>query len=85
MTITQSNSPEKEANRLTSIWQKFGPNLYPLDIDGLIDGAITKSDFRGEIEVKRGIFDSFEGCLVRTNGLEKWTILLNEATENKRR
>lgn len=85
MTINQNNSPEKEANRLTGFWQKFGPNIYPLDIDSLIDGAITKSDFRGEIKVERRLFDSFEGCLVRTHGLEKWTILINEATENKRR
>ncbi len=85
MTTKQNSAPEKEANRLTTLWQKHGPNTYPLDIDALIEGAIRTSDFRGELLVQRGSFDSFEGCLLRHKKTQSWTIMLNDAVENKRR
>ena len=75
----------KEAIRLTKFWQDHGPNTYPLDIQQLIDGALDSSGFCGELKTKTKDFDSFEGCLVRTKKTEKWTILLNGQTENKRR
>jgi len=77
--------PAKEANRLTTLWQEHGPNTYPLDLGQLIDGALRTSDFRGTLETKKGNFDSFEGCLLRVQGDDNWTILLNESVENKRR
>lgn len=85
MTISLSSIPEKEANRLTILWQQHGPNTYPIDLDELIDGAITKSDFRDSLSVNRSNFDSIEGCLVRKRGTQSWSILLNEAIGNKRR
>lgn len=80
-----SKPPIKEANRLTRLWQDHGPNTYPLDISTLIDGALQNSDFNGELKTKTNNYDSFEGCLVKTNGANKWTILLNSKIENKRR
>jgi len=80
-----SPQPTKEAIRLTNLWQKHGPNTYPLDIDALIKGAIRDSDFNGRLVTKRDRFDSFEGCLVRSKNTEDWTILLNDRVENKRR
>ena len=77
--------PTKEAIRLTKLWQKHGSNTYPIDIHALIDGALHNSDFQGEIVTKKGHFDSFEGCLLKTKNTGKWTILLNESTKNKRR
>ena len=75
----------KEANRLTRLWQDYGPNTYPLDISRLIDGALQNSDFSGELNTRVGRHDSFEGCLLKTENTEKWTILLNSQIENKRR
>lgn len=75
----------KEANRLTRLWQDHGPNTYPLDISKLIDGALHNSDFSGELKTEIGSHDSFEGCLVKTNNTDRWTILLNSKIENKRR
>lgn len=85
MTKSLSSNPEKEASRLTILWQQHGPNTYPLDLDALIDGAIRQSDFRDTLSIHRRHFDSLEGCLVRTRGTQTWSLLLNEATENKRR
>jgi IrrE N-terminal-like domain len=85
LTINQNSHPEKEANRLTGFWQKHGPNTYPLDLDALIDGVVLSAKSGSTLEVKRERFDSFEGCLVRTTGTNKWSILLNDRTENKRR
>ena len=75
----------KEANRLTRLWQDHGPNTYPLDISQLIDGALQNSDFSGELKTRIGRHDAFEGCLVKTENTEKWTILLNSQIENNRR
>jgi hypothetical protein len=75
----------KEANRLTRLWQDHGPNTYPLDISKLIDGALQSSNFSGELKTRVDRHDSFEGCLVKTENTEKWTILLNSQIENKRR
>ena len=85
MTIRTKALPTKEAIRLTNLWQKYGPNTYPLDIAELIDGAFRDSGFDGQLTTKRGRFDSFEGCLVRTKDSQHWTILLNDRVENKRR
>jgi len=80
-----TNKAIKEAIRLTKLWQQYGPNTYPLDLDGLVDGALLTSDFPDKLVVDRKRFDSFEGSLVRTNGTRKWTILLNIRVSNARR
>ncbi|WP_111560140.1 ImmA/IrrE family metallo-endopeptidase [Paracoccus sediminilitoris] len=85
LTTRTKTLPTKEAIRLTNLWQKYGPNTYPLDIAELIDGAFRDSGFDGQLTTKRGCFDSFEGCLVRTKDSQNWTILLNDMVENKRR
>ena len=51
----------------------------------MIDGALDGSDYSGELKTNIKNFDSLEGCLVRTKKTDKWTILLNVQTENKRR
>jgi len=83
--MTIRRSPMREASRLTKLWQEHGPDTYPLDISNLIDGALQNSDFNGELETKIGSCDSFEGCLIKTNDTEKWTILLNSQIDNNRR
>lgn len=80
-----TNDPKKEAMRLTNIWQKHGPNTYPIDLDALINGAISTSSFSDKLAIERQRFDSFEGSLVRTNGTRHWTILLNSRVSNSRR
>ncbi|MEM6890930.1 MAG: hypothetical protein AAF636_22755 [Pseudomonadota bacterium] len=77
--------PKREAIRLTRLWQEFGPNTYPLDLDALVNGAILTSDFSDELVIDRQRFDSFEGSLVRTTGMRKWTMLLNSRVSNARR
>lgn len=84
--MTKNNTtPEKEAIKLTNFWQVHGPNSYPLDIASLIDGAIHSSSFKGELQTRFHDFDQFEGCLVRTQDSDKWTILINDNIANKRR
>ena len=83
--MTKSNSAVKEAIRLTNFWQKHGPNSYPIDISQLIDGTIQSSSFQGSLKTNFGIFNSFEGCLLRTKNTDKWTISINENISNKRR
>lgn len=83
--MTKKTSPNSEAIRLTQLWQEHGPNTYPLDIAGLIDGAIQRSGFRGSLKTRKRRFSSFEGCLVRAKNTDRWTILLNEKVRNKRR
>ena len=79
-------SPAKEAFRLTKLWQDQGPNIYPLDIGSLIDGAILNSGYSGELRTRMGRFDSFEGCLSRADpNIDSWVILLNDAMTNIRR
>lgn len=85
MTEVERKNPEREAIRLSSFWQELGPNTYPLDIDELIEGAITRSGFSDKLVVDKNSFESFEGSLVRTRGMRKWTILLNSNIKNKRR
>ncbi|WP_151720296.1 ImmA/IrrE family metallo-endopeptidase [Gemmobacter serpentinus] len=85
MTTNPSNAPEREANRLTLFWQKFGPNTYPIDIDALVSGTFNGDGFQGSLSTRLERFDSFEGCLVKTSGTDDWTILLNSRTPNKRR
>ncbi|MDJ1008193.1 MAG: ImmA/IrrE family metallo-endopeptidase [Paracoccaceae bacterium] len=77
--------PKREAIRLTKLWQEFGPNTYPLDLDTLVNGAILTSDFSDELVIDKRHFDSFEGSLVRTKGMRKWTMLLNTQVRNVRR
>lgn len=77
--------PKKEAIRLTKLWQEFGPNTYPLDLDALVNGAILTSDFSDQLVIDRQRFDNFEGSLVRTKGMRKWTMLLNTRVSNARR
>ncbi len=67
------------------MWQEFGPNTYPLDIDALIEGAIQTSGYSGFVETKMQPFESLEGCLVRVNGEDRWNILLNQNIKNGRR
>lgn len=83
--MAKTTDPKKEAIRLTNLWQKFGPNTYPLDLDALVDGAILTSDFSDKLVIDRKRFDSFEGSLVRTKGTRKWTMLLNTHVSNSRR
>lgn len=83
--MAKKTDPKKEAIRLTNLWQKFGPNTYPLDLDVLVDGAILTSDFSDTLLIDRKRFDSFEGSLVRTKGTRKWTMLLNTHVSNGRR
>lgn len=85
MTTATAGIPEKEAIRLTQVWQKYGPNTYPLDLEQLIDGAILTSGFSDQLVVKKQPFESLEGSLVRTHGARKWTILLNSRVSNARR
>ena len=83
--MAKTTDPKKEAIRLTNLWQKFGPNTYPLDLGALVDGAILTSDFSDKLVIDRKGFDSFEGSLVRTKGTRKWTMLLNTRVSNGRR
>ncbi len=85
MTTNQTSKPIKEAIRLTSFWQKFGPNHYPLDLEALIDGAILTSSFSDKLILNQNYFDSFEGSLVKIRDTQKWSILLNTRIRNKRR
>jgi hypothetical protein len=85
LTINLSRSPEREANQLTRLWQDFGPNSYPLDIDRLITDAVNSKIPSETLKTQRKHFSSFEGSLVRTNNTGIWTILLNDNIENKRR
>lgn len=85
MKTIKTSKPEREAIRLSSLWQKYGPNTYPLNIGELIDGAILTSGFRDELVIDTKHFDSFEGALVKTKNIRKWTILLNEGITNQRR
>ncbi len=85
LTAKKTTNPIKEAIRLSSLWQKFGPNRYPLDIEALIDGAILTSSFSDTLVIDRNHFDSLEGALVRTRGTRRWAILLNEKIRNTRR
>lgn len=80
-----TNDPQKEAIRLTNLWQTHGPNTYPMDLDALVTGAILTSSFSDQLVIDRRRFDSFEGSLVRTNGTRKWTLLLNTRINNARR
>lgn len=81
----KKTNPKKEAIRLTKLWQQFGPNTYPLDLDTLVSGAILTSDFSDQLVIDRQRFDSFEGSLIRTRGTRKWTMLLNTQVSNARR
>ena len=83
--MEKKTDPKKEAIRLTKLWQQYGPNTYPLDLDELVKGAILTSDFSDELAIDRQRFNSFEGSLVRTSGARKWTILLNLQVRNARR
>jgi len=83
--MVKRTDPKKEAIRLTKLWQQFGPNTYPLDLDILVDGAILTSDFSDVLVIDRNRFDGFEGSLVRTKGTRNWTALLNTAVQNTRR
>lgn len=75
----------KEAIRLTNLWQRHGPNTYPIDLDALVEGAILTSSFSDQLVIDRKRFDSFEGSLVRTKGTRKWTMLLNTCVRYRRR
>lgn len=77
--------PKKEAVRLTRLWQQFGPNAYPIDLDELVKGVILTSGFSDKLIVDRRKFDGFEGALVRTEGTRNWTMLLNTDISNTRR
>lgn len=77
--------PKNEAIRLTIFWQNYGPNTYPIDINGLIIGVVNDSDFQGQLHVEVGRFDSFDGCLKRIERSDDWVILLNSKIENTRR
>ena len=80
-----TTDPKKEAIRLTKLWQQHGPNAYPMDLELLIEGAISTSSFSDELVIDRKRFESLEGSLVRTKNTRKWTILLNSAVSNARR
>lgn len=79
------SDPRGRAIQLTKFWQELGPNTYPLDIENLIEGTIQRSGFSDQLAIKERPFDNFEGALVRTEGVRKWTILLNTDIENARR
>lgn len=83
--MTKRVQPTKAAIRLTNLWQNFGGNTYPLDIDELVKRAIQDSSFADELIIKREQFDSIEGALVRVPKTRTWTILLNSEFENERR
>ena len=78
-------TPKKEAIRLTKLWQDYGPNTYPLDVDRLIEGALQTSGYNGSLHTVRRPLDSIEGCLVRQKDTNDWLILLNDNIENARR
>lgn len=77
--------PKKAAIQLTSLWQRFGRNTYPIDLDELVNGAILTSNFSDNLKVDRRKFDGFEGALVQTKGTRNWTLLLNTEISNIRR
>ncbi len=79
------NNPERHAIKLSNLWQRYGPNSYPMDLDALVAGAISSGSLSDHLEVVREGFDSFEGSLVRVKGTRKWAILLNTQVENERR
>jgi hypothetical protein len=83
--MAKRTDPKKEAIRLTKLWQQYGPNTYPLDLDQLVNGAILTSDFSDALVIDRNRFESFEGSLIRTKGTRKWTALLNTQVKNTRR
>lgn len=83
--MAKKTDPKKEAIRLTQLWQQYGPNTYPLNLDELVSGAILTSDFSDTLVMDHKRFDSFEGSLVRTIGTRKWTMLLNTDVANGRR
>lgn len=83
--MDNSTNPKKEAIRLSKLWQEYGPNVYPMDIDALVEGVILTSGFSDQLVIDRGSFDSFEGSLVRTRNTRKWTMLLNSNISNARR
>lgn len=78
-------SPKNEAMRLTKFWQTFGPNVYPLDLEKLIEGVIQTSDFADNLNIIERKFDGLEGALIRTKCQRHWTILLNTEIKNSRR
>lgn len=81
----KKTDPKKEAIRLTQLWQQYGPNTYPINLDELVKGTILTSGFSDTLIIDQKRFDSFEGSLVRTNGTRKWTMLLNTNVTNGRR
>ena len=56
-----------------------------MDLGAPVKGAILSSGFSDRLVIDRRWFDSFEGSLVRTNGMRKWTMLLNARVRNARR
>lgn len=83
--VAKTSDPKKEAIRLTQLWQKHGPNTYPLNLEAIVEGAILTSGFTDQLVIDRRRFDSFEGSFVRTKGTRKWTMLLNTRVSNSRR
>lgn len=85
MTTQRNNNPEGAAIRLTSLWQTFGPNTYPIELDQLVQSVCDIAQYSGDLTVVRKRLDSIEGSLIKTRGDAKWTILLNSSICNKRR
>lgn len=81
----QNQKAIKEAIRLSKIWQDFGPGYYPIDLDEIVNGILCSPDFKDGLTVHRKRLESIEGCLVRKEGCDHWTILLNESIKNVRR
>lgn len=78
-------NPKREAIRLTELWQKHGPDEYPIDLDKLVDGITSSGGFSDNLTIVKRRFDSIEGSLVRTSGTRDWTILLNTNVKHRRR
>ena len=56
-----------------------------MDLGAPVKGAILSSGFSDQLVIDRQWFDGFEGSLVRTNGMRKWTMLLNSRVKKARR
>jgi Zn-dependent peptidase ImmA (M78 family) len=85
LNVKNDNAAIAESIRLTSLWQKYGPNKYPFEIDELIAGAFQNGSFECKLTTVRGRFESFEGCLRKVEKSNDWVILLNDNIHNKRR
>lgn len=67
----------KEANRIITLWRRFGPNQSPIDLEMIFNEIVLPTSSDDDCKIIYESFESFEGLMARLDDTQEWRIGIN--------